>query len=286
MSRSSVTSSKRMLDDLPVIKTATLVETPGIPAICANIRRRRISLGMEQKDLAALLSVHKNTISSWEIGRTKPDINLIPALCRELRLTPYELFSMEEPLQYTPREEHLVNSYRKLSGKFKDHVDAMVTSLVQTLEEEDVPDLYEIKFQPIRLAAGPDAGIRDITEAETLYLHNEAQLHRADGVYKVNGDSMEPTFHDGDMVLVEHIPDGSALRFGEIGAFANGNESYVKEYQADGLHSHNEHYDVMRFDNEATPVFLIGRVLGSVRPEQFATDEEIGRYLRRKQSRA
>ena len=113
-----------------------------------------------------------------------------------------------------------------------------INSLDQ-LEEEDIPDLYEIKFQPIRLAAGPDAGIRDITEAETLYLHNEAQLHRADGVYKVNGDSMEPTYHDGDMVLVEHIPDGSALRLGEIGAFASGNESYVKEYQADGLHSHN-----------------------------------------------
>ena len=56
------------------------------------------------------------------------------------------------------------------------------------------------------------------TEAETIYLHNSPLLHHADGVYKVNGDSMEPTFHDGDMVLVEHIPDGNALRYGEIGA--------------------------------------------------------------------
>ena len=55
------------------------------------------------------------------------------------------------------------------------------------------------------------------------------------------------TYHDGDMVLVEHIPDGSALRYGEIGAFVIGNEFYIKEYQADGLHSHNSHYDVMKF---------------------------------------
>ena len=283
MSRNSGRSSKRMIVCPANDKPEKLVKTSGIPAICVNISRRRVALGMEQKELADLLSIHRNTVSSWESGRTNPDASLVPALCKVLQFTPYELFSMEEPQQYTSREERLVKNYRKLDSKFKVHIDAMVASLVQTLEEEDVPDLYEIKFQPIRLAAGPDAGFRDITEAETLYLHNAPMLHRADGVYKVNGDSMEPTYHDGDMVLVEHIPDGSALRFGEIGAFASGNESYVKEFQADGLHSHNEHYDVMRFGDD-TPVFLIGRVLGEVEPEQMATDEEIKRYLCHKQS--
>jgi hypothetical protein len=31
----------------------------------------------------------------------------------------------------------------------------------------------------------------------------------------------------------------------------------------------------MRFDEESTPVFVIGRVLGVVEPEQIATSEEI-----------
>ncbi len=280
-SESATTGRLNVVD----IKTGKFIETPCLPIICANIRNRRNELGLEQKELAARLGIHSNAVSSWEVGRTRPDISLIPSLCRELNLTPYDLFSMDDPrVLYTPREERLIGNYRKLDNKFKAHVDSMVASLAQTVASENAPDLYEIKFQPIRLAAGPDAAIRDITEAETLYLHNSPLLRHADGVYKVNGDSMEPSFHDGDMVLVEHIPDGNALRYGEIGAFAIGNESYIKEYQQDGLHSHNKNYDVMKFDKDAATVYLIGRVLGVVDPQQFATQEEIELYLQSKKN--
>ena len=130
---------------------------------------------MDQKELAAKLGVHKNTVSSWEIGRTKPDIVLIPAICKELQISLYALFSVEEPkARYTPREDRLIGQYRKLNDQFKSHVDTMVNSLILAIDTVPVPDLYEIKFQPIRLAAGSDAGIRDISEAETLYLYRES----------------------------------------------------------------------------------------------------------------
>jgi phage repressor protein C with HTH and peptisase S24 domain len=154
----------------------------------------------------------------------------------------------------------------------------MMQSLVQAQETDNAPELYEIAFQPTRLAAGPDAAIRDITEAETIYMHDTPLLHRADCLYQVNGDSMEPTFHNGDMVFVEYIPNGAPLQFGEIGAFAVGNECYIKEYQPDGLHSHNDRYPVMRFNDDAS-VYLIGRVLGPVDPEQIATEKEIRKFI-------
>ena len=40
---------------------------------------------------------------------------------------------------------------------------------------DNAPELYEIAFQPSRLAAGPDATIRDISE--TIYLHDTPLLH-------------------------------------------------------------------------------------------------------------
>ena len=59
------------------------------------------------------------------------DLNLIPAICRELGITPYELFGMKEPkVLYTPREECLVSNYRKLEEKYRNHVDTMMKSLV------------------------------------------------------------------------------------------------------------------------------------------------------------
>ena len=280
MSRRSIDYSAPGYVNVIDIKTGKFVEAPALPVVCASIRHNRIVLGLEQKELAARLGVHKNAISSWETGRTRPDLSLIPAICRELGITPYELFGMKEPeVLYTPREERLVSNYRKLEEKYRKHVDTMMQSLVQAQETDNVPELYEIAFQPTRLAAGPDAAIRDITEAETIYLHDTPLLHRADYLYQVNGDSMEPTFHNGDIVFVEYIPHGAPLQFGEIGAFAVGNECYIKEYQPDGLHSHNKRYPVMRFDDDAS-VYLIGRVLGQVDSGLIASDQEIRRYLK------
>ena len=90
---------------------------------------------------------------------------------------------------------------------------------------------------------------------------------------------MESTFRNGDMVFVEYFPNGDPLQFGQIGAFAVGNECYIKEYQPDGLHSHNKNYPIMCFDGAAASVFLIGRVLGTVDTNLFASNQEIEHYL-------
>ena len=89
---------------------------------------------------------------------------------------------------------------------------------------------------------------------------------------------MEPTFRNGDMVFVEYIPNGAPLQFGEIGAFAVGNECFIKEYQPDGLHSHSKHYPVMIFDDDAS-VYLLGRVLSVVDSELIATKKETYKYI-------
>ena len=284
MPRRSIDNSTPEHINVIDMKSGKYLEAPSLPFICAAIRHHRLLLGIEQKELAERIGVHKNAISNWERGRSRPDFNLIPAICKALAVSPYELLGMESPaVQITPREEGLVRKYRKLEERFKAHIDIVMDSLVQAQEAENEPDLFEIEFRPVRLAAGPDAGLHDIVESEKIILHDSPLLHRASGVYKVNGDSMEPTFHDGDLVFVEDIPNGAPLHFGEIGAFAIGNETYIKEYQQDGLHSHNPHYPVMRFEEDAG-VLLIGRVLGVVEPDQLATESEKTRFLRKKRA--
>ena len=65
---------------------------------------------------------------------------------------------------------------------------------------------------------------------------------------------------------------------GDVGAFMIDNETYIKEYQPDGLHSLNPKYDVMRFSDEES-VYLIGRVMGVLSPESIATEADVKRYL-------
>ena len=56
------------------------------------------------------------------------------------------------------------------------------------------------------------------------------------------------------------------------------NETYIKEYQPNGLHSLNPAYPVMRFSDEES-VYLIGRVMGVLNPESSATETDVKRYL-------
>ena len=258
------------------IKTGKVIEAPPLPVICANFRHFRIASGMEQKEIAEQIGVFKNAISNWENGRARPDINLIPAICRVLHITPYELLGMpDESSAMDSRSKNLLKDYNKLDIKYKKHVDTVIQSLLMIQEQEQIPDLHEIELIPVRLAAGPSANFDDITNTETIYLHDSEYLTRADCLFSVNGDSMEPGFHNGDYVYVERFPKATPLSFGEIGAFCVGNETYIKQYEDDGLHSLNSAYPTMRFDEESAPVFVIGRVLGVVEPEQIATPEEI-----------
>ena len=51
-------------------------------------------------------------------------------------------------------------------------------------------------------------------------------------------------------------------------------EGYVKEYRADGLHSHNPDYPVMTFA-EDSDVRCVGRVLGKAEKQDWLSEEEL-----------
>lgn len=250
-----------------------------VPLLCEQIRRRREALGMEQRALAGLLGITPNAVSNWENGRSRPDVNLLPDICRALRITLYDLFALEDPTsRYSARERRLVEGYRQLSGGHKHAVDTLVETLAATQQDEATPPLRKLLLFDKPLAAG----IGDPTEFEDggspVYLYACDVVNRADCVFSVSGDSMEPAYSDGDLVLVQRIPGAPNLTYGETGAFIVGNETYIKTYQKDGLHSLNRRYGVMRFGEEAS-VYLIGRVLGLLDPKQIAGEADVQRYL-------
>lgn len=61
-----------------------------------------------------------------------------------------------------------------------------------------------------------------------------------DCVFSVSGDSMEPDFHNGDLVMVQRLSDRSDLYYGEIGAFSVRNESQYYGKSAASGHSWQE----------------------------------------------
>ena len=249
------------------------------PMICDRIRHYREELGMEQKALAAMVGVTANAVSNWERGRARPDVNLLPDICEALRITLYQLYGLDDPsVKYTTVEDAFMEDYRQLTPGHQYAVRAMAQNLLQVQQAEGRRKIHKLTRFEHQLAAG----IGDPNEFEDsgtpIYVYDDSLTCRADCVFTVNGDSMEPDYPDGCMVLVKRISGSEELTPGDIGAFMIDNETYIKEYREDGLHSLNPKYDVMRFSDEES-VYLIGRVIGVLDPENIATEADVKRYL-------
>ena len=249
------------------------------PMICDRIRHYREGLGMEQKALAAMVGVTANAVSNWERGRARPDVNLLPNICEALQITLYQLYGLDDPsVKYTPMEDAFMGIYRQLTPGHQYAVRAMTQNLLQVQQAEGHRKIHKLTRFEHQLAAG----IGDPNEFEDsgtpIYVYDDSLTCRADCVFTVNGDSMEPDYPDGCMVLVKRISDSGELTPGDIGVFMIDNETYIKEYREDGLHSLNPAYPVMRF-SDFEHVYLIGRIIGVFSPESIATEADVKKYL-------
>ena len=95
---------------------------------------------------------------------------------------------------------------------------------------------------------------------EDLFVPESAEAEQADFVISVCGDSMEPTYHDGDKVFVEKC---NAVDIGEVGIFVVNGDVYIKELGNQCLISHNEKYKPIRI-GESDSLYCCGRVIGIV----------------------
>lgn len=79
---------------------------------------------------------------------------------------------------------------------------------------------------------------------------------QADFAVGVNGDSMEPTYKDRDVLLIKKQP---SVNIGEIGIFMIDGEAFVKEFAGEFLKSHNDKYEDILVTDQT---ICLGKVVG------------------------
>ena len=229
-----------------------------------QIKKYRNIKGMTQQDIAdALGESSGRVIYNWEKGIGRPDCDKLARLCDLLGVSADELIGCKSMAgRPTATEWTTLQKYRALDEHGKEVVDYLIDSeykRVRLSMKKPKPRMLKIDWFTLPASAGT-GNILDSDPAEDLFVPESAEAEQADFVISVGGDSMEPTYHDGDKVFVEKC---DAVDVGEIGIFVVNGDVYIKELGNKCLISHNEKYKPIRI-GENDSVYCCGRVIGIV----------------------
>ena len=117
-----------------------------------------------------------------------------------------------------------------------------------------------IMLYDLPVSAGPGEFL-DSSTGEEIYIPDNSRTVDADFALKISGNSMEPKYRDGDILLVE---DCESVEVGEPGIFLLDGSGYFKIFGGDRLISLNKSYgDIMLKDFQN--VWCGGRVIGKLK---------------------
>ena len=230
------------------------------------INKRRKELNMSIDDLVAESGIPKGTLSKITAGiNTNPTLSTVETLCKALKCSINDAVGfVSESDSFTFDEQKMIKKYRALDEHGKKIVDFVLNEEYDRSTEQDEGELIQtncivLTMYEDAVSAGTGEFLSDGRCVEVTV--DETPLtERADFILRVSGDSMEPTYYDGDKVLVENAVE---LNVGEIGIFVLNGQGYIKEYRPEGLLSHNKKYGIIKI-NENDRCEVVGRVIGKI----------------------
>lgn len=161
----------------------------------------------------------------------------------------------------TADEQELLTYYKELDLMKKGQVIERARVL---LEQSNIPlkepeNTIFIEYYSLPVSAGMGVDLegceKGMLEVEKTHLTLEANF-----ALRVSGDSMEPVFHNSDIVLIASQP---SVEIGEIGIFILNGAGFIKKFGGDRLISLNPDYDDIPL-HEYDSIYCRGKVIGTV----------------------
>lgn len=245
---------------------------------------------MTNDELAEKSGIPNGTLSKILAGiNESPKLSNFVAICEALNCSlDYVMYGIEENSNnYTldEREMELVERYRSLDERGKNMVDSVVASQTTSLPgakpagtraitheslSSRLANAYEsndngfrrrmLPLYDLPVSAGVGVSL-DGDSTEEISISDNNRTKEADFALRISGNSMEPRYHDGDILLVQET---DTLEFGELGIFILDGSGFFKVFGGDRLYSLNPDYgDILLKDFE--DVRIAGRVIGKLK---------------------
>ncbi len=200
-------------------------------------------------------------IGYWKNGDKMPSAENLLTIANYFGISvDYLLTGKEKDQQLNDDEQELLEYYKKLPEHGRMKLIGRAAGMADVYAEqvdEPKPNVISLHCSENRVSAGTGEELYEYEQWETIDVIETPQSRKADFMLIIDGDSMEPKFHDGDYVLVRQQP---AVEIGQIGIFYVDGKGYIKKYGGDHLISLNKKYDDISLINTESRCF--GLVLG------------------------
>ena len=240
-----------------------------------RIKEARNALNMTQEELAKLLGVTKGAVANYENETSHPKEPVMYKMFEALQVDANYLFQdvvniPKKNNDVTISEYEHIEKYRYLDTNGQELIDLILNrefnrTKILKEKEDQLAELnkatlprYVVTYYQRMASAGKGMFLFDDIPTDLIEVPDTPVAHMADFVIEVIGDSMEPTYHDGDKVFVKKLDE---MPNGNIGIFIKGNDCFIKELGVDRLISHNKDYPDIPASED---IRLVGKVLGRV----------------------
>ncbi len=224
--------------------------------------------GISQKQLAQQLNVSQAAVTNWVKGKNAPDIEVLIQLCHLLEVPLERLLETEAAPEISGEDRVFFEKYCRLDSSGKKMLGLLVDHELERLEvapaenivpirPETAPEIIQLPFYDLPVSAGTGIFLDD-SRREEIAAERSELTEKADFALRISGDSMEPRYHDGEILLVQVQEE---VQPGALGIFVLNGQGYFKKLGKNALVSLNPRYEPIPI-HEYDQISCIGKVIG------------------------
>jgi repressor LexA len=231
-----------------------------------NIKRHLAQRGLNVKDFSTEMDFKYTTVLDWVNAKTYPRIDKIELMARYFGVDKSDLVEEYNPIKekQSTTKQILDRVFAKLESERQEKVVSYAEAQLRDQNSNNTIQLFPYQVQE-KLSAGTGYAYEENAVYEIVFSDKEIDY---DFASRINGDSMEPDYHDRDVALIKESPfdyDGCVYAVDWDG------QSYIKkvyrEEEGFRLVSTNEKY-ADKFAAFTEEPRIIGKVIGSFTPIQ------------------
>ena len=240
-----------------------------------RVRELRLTYHLTQSELAEKTNLSYSSIVSYENGLRDPNARAMAALEKFFGVTGEYLLGLTDTnvskARFFPeanKKSPLLEKYERLDQHGKELIAMILDKELERCALNQVEDKFVefpheiyLKFSDQAGCAGNGIYLGPESFTEYPVVGNEL-TRRAAFAVPVAGDSMEPKFHNGDIVLVNFEP----VESGDIALITMDGYGYIKKIGDQELLPLNPKYDPIPMDES---VRVNGKVIGVFDPSWY-----------------